>query len=378
MDMTVSGEQHDTCSQTLSCWCGIKRFVSLTLFVAAVGILFCNIISRQDTKSTPTEPTIDKVNRDLCTAGLGGGTDCPPDECSDGEVTIISGGCCPVDRVTNDQTTCCPSVEQLTNDKGKCCKPNQLVDGDSCKCTNSDMDIDQSSNTCKCKPGLVIDEGTCKKNCSLGQVDVNGKCCPTDQAYQDNSICCPPNSHYDDGKCKCSSDLVLNEDGSACVPETIIPEPLPQPIKCPTGQVPNEDGDACVCTKPNMTIDPNTKECVCKSDTKKDRDGHCCPEDRFLATTKPCCPIGKVVSANRDACVSKPNDTARLENTTALWVLLAIIGAICIFLLVLFFTRSNDKAAQGVVGPQGGKEDPDSDREGHGEYQFEQGRDGEE
>jgi len=333
MDMTVSGEQHDTCSQTLSCWCGIKRFVSLTLFVAAVGILFCNIISRQDTKSTPTEPTIEKINDDLCRAGLGG-PNCPPDDDSAEEVT-------------------CPTGQQAV--------------GGICVCTNSAMTIDHNTNKCVCL---------------IGQ-EINNECCPDDRV--NGETCCQPGQHVERGIC-------INDSED------------PEPDACATGSKKDNEGICClkalltpsgVCCKPNQVVDRDSckpKPINCLGGEQMDEEGNCCPTKRFLKTKGVCCPEN-AESRNGDECkcenqtmtydpatntCKSKTATSRLEHTAALWVLLAIIGAICIFLLVLFFTRSNDKAAQGVVGPQGGKEDPDSDREGHGEYQFEQGRDGEE
>jgi len=190
-----------------------------------------------------------------------------------------------------------------------------------------------------------------------------------------NKKCCQPNE-------------ILNEDGSACVCPTGIPTTTGK--CCPPGKVADKDGSACVnapavvCPQAGQVF--NGTKCVCRSEMSEDEKGECCPNERFITTNSKCCPKdskkdnSKCECENQtmtydpatNTCKSKTN-TSKLQHTTALWVLLAIIGAICIFLLVLFFTRSNDKAVQGVVGPHGREKEAVSDG-GNGEYEFGQGQ----
>jgi len=332
-----------------------KRFVSSILFVAAVALLAFTIFSKQDTKSTPAEPTTDKINDALCKAGLGGGPDCHSDDdsaevCTNGR--IINDECCPHDRV-NGET---------------CCKSDQSVKGGICVCKNPAMIIDPETKECKCPTGQVLNEDgdACVQSCSLGQVDVNGVCCPNDRANQDNSICCPDDSRFENGQCECTKpNKIYNEGENRC-------DDAPA-VECPRGQFLNKDG----------------KTCDCLNGLEKDDKGNCCPDDRFWNTKGVCCPENakstnggkckcdddnKVYNSTSNTCVPKHDaGTSKFQHTTILWALLGIIALICIFLLVLFFTRSDDKAAQGVVGPQGREKEADSD-EVHGEYQFDHGR----
>jgi len=320
--------------------CVVKRFVSSILFVAAVGILVCTIFSKQDTKSTPTDPTFKQINHALCEAGLGGGPDCDRDEVK-----------CPADQVlSQDGSACVCAAGKSKDNEGQCCLDDSLTNNHTC-CPYGKV---ADGNDCICpNNGRSSKDGCCPADQYLNG-DECVESCPNHQNATENNVCCP---------------VGQDAEGDTCVP---IPD-APKPIVCPTGQVPNEDG----------------KTCVCLEGLEKDNADHCCSSDRFWKTKGVCCPENakstnggtckcdddnKVYNSTSNTCEPKHDaGTSKFQHTTILWALLGIIALICIFLLVLFFTRSDDKAAQGVVGPQGREKEADSD-EVHGEYQFDHGR----
>jgi len=126
---------------------------------------------------------------------------------------------------------------------------------------------------------------------------INGQCCKIDR-IDSNNECCPQhrNMTIKTNTC-CLEGQALSTDKSSC-------ESNP-PVQCRSDQIYDD------------------KKCVC-------------PDDK--------------IEANGE-CVSKSDDEpSRLQKTTIIWILLFIIAVICAFLLILYCTRSNDKAAQGVVG----------------------------
>jgi len=143
-----------------------------------------------------------------------------------------------------------------------------------------------------------------------------------------------------------------------------------------------------------------------------DRKKECCPPNRKMAIrTKTCCLEGQDLSVDQSSCKSNSEelipeeesnseeelipeeesnhneelipeeeskhneelipekDPSRLQKTTIIWILLFIIAVICAFLLILYCTRSNDKAAQGVVGAPD-KTDEQNIQGLESEYQF--------
>ena len=225
-----------------------------------------------------------------------------------GTVTVVGGKeTCPVGTTLNPETGDCDPIVETP------CAPGFHDDGTGFCVADTETPPTTSTD---CPTGMVRDltTGECvwpKEECAPGFHDDGTGLCVAD----DDEIKCPP------GK-------VLNDEGTACIDETIV---TAKRDPCPAGTKYDEDLDACMPITTECAPgfhDDGTGLCVpddeeCQDGYHKDESGACVPDEcpdgyvRNLETgvcEKPLeCPPGKVLNDEGTACIDQTIITAKRD-----------------------------------------------------------------